>query len=79
MKTHIKHEMVPLSKIKRLKGIFPEGKYPGIDTLTEDIRKRGLIVPILVTHNYTIIDGQQRYDAYKKLGLKEIETQRMPK
>ena len=78
MKTTLKNVMIPISKLKRRKGIHPEERYTDIDALTEDIRKRGLINPIIITTRYTIIDGGRRYEAYKKLGLEKIEAQIWP-
>lgn len=49
--------------------------YKDIDDLAENIRKNGLLQPILVVQerdSYQLLIGQRRYLAVKKLGWKEI-------
>ena len=43
-------------------------------TLKEDISRRGVRQPIVVTHDGTIVDGHQRVRACKELGIEEIEA-----
>lgn len=43
-------------------------------SLQESIQQVGLINPVLVDENYTLVAGFRRLSACKKLGLKEIET-----
>ena len=43
-------------------------------SLQESIQQVGLINPVLVDENYTLVAGFRRLSACKKLGLKEIEA-----
>lgn len=45
-----------------------------LDALTADLRKQGLLVPIEVLPDGTIITGHQRVRAAKKLGWKQIDA-----
>jgi len=45
-----------------------------IDGLMASITDLGLLEPIIVSHKGYIISGHRRYEACKRLGLKEIET-----
>lgn len=38
----------------------------------ESIKTSGIIVPLIVTRDYLIVSGNQRYRAAKKLGLKQV-------
>ena len=43
-------------------------------TLKEDISRRGVRQPIVVTHDGTIVDGHQRVRACEELGIEEIDA-----
>lgn len=47
-------------------------------TLAEDIKKNGVLVPILIRQNGEIVDGQSRYLITKSLGRKTIPYKRLP-
>ena len=59
----------PLSK--KLFGALPDKEFA---LLKQDIKDRGIQIPIEVTPDYTIITGGQRSRAKKALGAKEIEV-----
>ncbi len=59
----------PLSK--KLFGDLPGREFA---MLKQDIKDRGIQIPIEVTPDYTIITGGQRARAKKALGAKEIEV-----
>lgn len=42
--------------------------------LVKEIRKRGMVQPILVNKDYVIIDGEHRWRAAKEAGLKTIHV-----
>lgn len=44
-----------------------------MDSLVRSIKKYGLVQPILVNKDMTIIGGHQRVDACRKLGYKEVD------
>lgn len=45
-----------------------------IDELAESIKRFGLLSPIIVDTDYTLIAGQRRLEAVKRLGLETIEA-----
>jgi len=45
-----------------------------LQKLVESIRKYGLVQPILVNKDYTIIGGHQRVEACRQLGMQEVDT-----
>jgi len=45
-----------------------------LETLKEDIKVNGMIVPILVDENHTIIDGLQRYRAAVDLDFSKVDV-----
>lgn len=53
----------------RLSMLFPDLKPEQFAELVEDIRKHGVLVPILVTNGNQIVDGWQRYRACQVLGI----------
>ncbi len=59
----------PLSK--KLFGDLPDKEFA---LLKQDIKDRGIQIPIEVTPDYTLITGGQRSRAQKALGAKEIEV-----
>jgi len=40
--------------------------------LVESIREKGILTPLLITHDSRIISGHRRYDAARKVGLMEV-------
>ena len=47
-----------------------------IDALADSIKQTGLLQPIVVTPNKTLIAGQRRIEAFKKLGRETIPVHR---
>ena len=45
-----------------------------ITELADSIKQNGLLSPLVITKNGTIISGHRRYDALKSLGMKEVEV-----
>lgn len=46
----------------------------GYNFLLKEIKKRGMVQPILVDKDFIIIDGEHRWRASKQLGLKEVDV-----
>lgn len=46
----------------------------GLDELIADIKKNGLMFPILLAPDFQVLDGARRLHAYKALGEKEISV-----
>ena len=44
----------------------------GMPALMKNIKENGLIVPIVIANDCTIVDGHRRYVGMKKLGYKKI-------
>ncbi len=62
---------IPISEIKipkRVRKIISRLLYE----LKEDIQENGLMCPIIIDNNNTLIDGYYRIQAYKELGFTEI-------
>ena len=59
----------PISK--QFFGDLPEEEFA---LLKQDIKDRGVQIPVEVTTEYTIITGHQRWRAKKALGAKKIEV-----
>jgi ParB-like chromosome segregation protein Spo0J len=43
-----------------------------MDAFTENVKTRGLLVPITTTKGHLLVDGQRRIEAYKRLGYEYI-------
>lgn len=54
------------------KDLFVGLNATGIEELAEDIQKRGLQNPLEILPDGTLINGHQRFLAYKRLGLEQI-------
>ena len=52
--------------------------YGDINSLVENIKDNGLIVPVVIDKNNKLVDGERRIKAYKLLKEKEIEFTRFP-
>lgn len=50
----------------------PRVNFDAVDKVAESIKNFGFKVPIVINKDYIIINGHTRYEASKKLGLKEI-------
>ncbi len=46
----------------------------GYNFLMKEIKKRGMVQPILVDRDYVIIDGEHRWRASKQVGLTEVDV-----
>jgi ParB/RepB/Spo0J family partition protein len=46
----------------------------GYNFLMKEIKKRGMVQPILVDKDYVIIDGEHRWRASKQVGLTEVDV-----
>ena len=62
---------------KKINEIIPYEKNPrkiskGVDTVADSIERYGFQQPIVVDKDYTIVVGHTRFQAAKKLGLKEV-------
>ena len=64
-------EYVPIGEIQPYKN-NPRNNKKAIDLVVESIKQFGFNVPILVTTEKTIIAGHTRYEAAKRLRMKEI-------
>lgn len=53
---------------------LPEAKPSEQAALVEDIRQRGLIVPLVVTKKGLLLDGHRRLAAAKEIGLRDVPT-----
>lgn len=58
--------------------IVPEMRAEEFKTFVEDIRARGIRVPIEVDEHNVIIDGRSRYMAAKTLGIKDVPIVDVP-
>lgn len=63
--------MLKLFEIKDTKPLREQGN---IKELAENIRKEGLLQPLVVNQNNELICGRRRFEAVKLLGWKEIEV-----
>ena len=68
-------EVVSVDKIKLDKNRMRKD-LGDIDELAESILTNGLMTPIIVDNDYTLIAGERRYLATKRAGLKEIPVSR---
>jgi len=66
-------EIVDINKI--LPYINNPRKNLNIDKVASSIKEFGFQQPIVVDKNYTIVVGHTRFEAAKKLGLKEVPVQ----
>ena len=64
-------EYVPIGEIQPYKN-NPRNNKKAIDLVVESIKQFGFNVPILVTTEKTIIAGHTRYEAAKRLRMREI-------
>ncbi|NQV77149.1 MAG: ParB N-terminal domain-containing protein [Lutibacter sp.] len=66
-------EIIDINKL--LPYINNPRKSSNIDKVASSIKEFGFQQPIVVDKNYTIIVGHTRFEAAKKLGLKEVPVQ----
>jgi ParB/RepB/Spo0J family partition protein len=66
-------EIIDINKL--LPYINNPRKNLNIDKVASSIKEFGFQQPIVVDKNYTIIVGHTRFEAAKKLGLKEVPVQ----
>ena len=46
----------------------------GIESLMESIQEVGLLEPPTIDQNFQVVSGNRRFEAIKRLGLKEVEV-----
>ena len=74
----MKFEVVPVAKLKPSKYNPPDRVESGIGSLMTNVKKNmecteyGLLAPIVVANDYTIIDGHRRYTVAVNLGIKKV-------
>ena len=74
----MKFEVVPIEKLKASKYNPPERVTTHIPSLVKNIRKNkqiteyGLLAPIVVAQDYTVIDGHRRLTVMKSLGAEKV-------
>lgn len=51
---------------------LPSGSEGELEGLVEDIRTRGILVDLIVTSDFLLLDGHRRYQAAQRLGLREV-------
>jgi len=74
----MKFEVVPVTKLKPSKYNPPDRVESGISSLMNNVKKNmecteyGLLAPIVVANDYTIIDGHRRYTVAVNLGIKKV-------
>jgi len=69
-----KRERVPIKKLKRAKYNPRKISKKELQKLVESIKTYGLVQPIVVNKNYTIIGGHQRVEACRQIGITEVDV-----
>lgn len=69
-----RHERVEIKKLKRAKYNPRKITKKELQKLTESIKTYGLVQPIVVNKDLTIIGGHQRVEACRQLGWKEVDV-----
>jgi len=67
-------ERVKTNKLKIRKENPNVMKAKEFDFLVKEIKNKGMVQPILVDSNYTIIDGEHRFKAAMRIGLQEVDV-----
>lgn len=68
-------ELIPVAKIKVDRELTPPPDSQKLAPLKQDLINRGLQVPLLLTSDLYIIDGQRRLEAIKEAGLADAICQ----
>jgi len=66
-----------IDKIKldsKLERLFPKMPKEEFEALKRDIKVNGLIKPLVLAQDYTLVDGYHRLKACKSLKMKEVEV-----
>lgn len=74
MTTQPKRTVVPITDLKRARYNPRKISKKELQKLIESIKKYGLVQPIIVNKDYTIIGGHQRVEACRQLGIKEVDA-----
>lgn len=72
--TQPKRERVLITKLKRAKYNPRKISKKELEKLAESIKKYGLVQPIVVNKDYTIIGGHQRVEACRQIGITEVDV-----
>lgn len=70
-------ETVEIKKLKRAKYNPRKISKKELQKLTESIKTYGLVQPIVVNKDYTIIGGHQRVEACRQLGVTDVDVYRL--
>lgn len=72
MARHV-HKLIPVSGLSS-QAVYNFRLRPADESLTASIRRRGILLPLIVTPSHTVIAGHRRLAAAQELALKEIEV-----
>lgn len=64
--------LVDINKLQRNELNFYDEEYE-IESLVESIKEVGLLTPIQISKNYTILSGHRRYKACQKAGVNKVK------
>ncbi|HEU4966407.1 MAG TPA: DNA methyltransferase [Candidatus Saccharimonadales bacterium] len=73
----LKIEEVPVDQLKELTGNPRTWTDKSTEDLTESIRRFGIVDPLVVNHDNTVLGGNFRVSVLKKLGLKTVPCVRL--
>lgn len=77
MATAPKRETVEIKKLKRARYNPRKISKKELQKLTESIKTYGLVQPIVVNKDYTIIGGHQRVEACRQLGIASVDVYKL--
>lgn len=69
-----KRERIEIKRLRRAKYNPRKISKKELQKLVESIKKYGLVQPIVVNKDYTIIGGHQRVEACRQIGLTEVDV-----
>ena len=72
--TQPKRERIAIKALKRARYNPRKISKKELQKLTESIKTYGLVQPIVVNKDYTIIGGHQRVEACRQLGMQEVDV-----
>jgi len=75
--TKLKIEEVPVDQLKELPNNPRKWTDKSTDDLTESIRRFGVVDPLVINHDNTVLGGNFRASVLKKLGLKTVPCVRL--